>query len=206
MPTRVTFDFQNQWSESLEKLEQILCSSHWTGRLNITDDRVNFLLDLVGSGAIAVYECLYERQTASSEIEAHAQDFASMMRKQYVTPAVTDMAVLFVNETAETVRDFRNVIHLPERRVFTKSNGMEPSQLMELLEREDCDAVLLFPDFPLCETRALYAYSLGVSRGEYNHLLEEFRDWQMQEMAAATERANEYAKGIFPDVSAWAEL
>jgi hypothetical protein len=59
--TRITFDFDDDFFASIEKLERIVCSSHWSNTLNITTDyRHALLAEFVKFGTIVIDECEYE--------------------------------------------------------------------------------------------------------------------------------------------------
>jgi len=61
--TRIIFDFDGAWRESIDRLEQIICSSHWASGINfVSNDDHKLLLGFVKNSVIVIDECEYESQ------------------------------------------------------------------------------------------------------------------------------------------------
>ena len=191
--TRITFDFDADHRNSYEKLVQIICSSHWGSGVDvfgIINKNESLLFQFIKLGVVVIDECEYEFQEPSADNET-ARMIKSMMGKRSKHPVIRDIAALFGNELFEMSKSFRNTLYFPTLKAFMRADGMKPEDIAEMLSRDDCDKIIVFPYFPLDEKSAYYELSLGVEKEEFTNFLRHVEERRQDEMNDAIRQANE---------------
>ena len=165
--THITFDFDGEWRESIERLEQIICSTYWASGINITtnDDHI-LLLELVRRGIIVIDEYEYELQEPPADSE-NARLFMSILGKRSPHHVLWKMTAIFADELFESADNYRNTIYLPNLKAYMRADGMKPEDIAEMLASDVCDKIILFPYFPLDDKPAYYELTLGIEKVEF---------------------------------------
>jgi len=193
--TRITFDFtfenDGERRKSYEKLEQIICSSHWGSGIDIfgiLNDDHRLLFDFIEKGVIVIDECEYELQEPSADSEA-ARMIMSMLGKRSHHHVLRDMAVLFADEPYEMSRYYRNTLYLPSLKAFVRADGMKPENIPKMLQLDGCEKIILFPYYPLDEKTAYYELSLAVEKESFVDYLRRVDESRIVKMNKEINRA-----------------
>jgi len=189
-PTRITFDFDSEWRESIERLEQIICSSHWASGINfVTNDGHKILLKFVKDSVIVIDECEYETLEPPTDNEK-TRLFKDLLGKRDAHHVLWDMTALYADQPFERADYYRNTIYLPNLKAYMRADGMKPEDIPEMLASDECDKIILFPYFPLGEQPAYYELSLGIKKAEFAHYMNQIKERQTNEMFEAIKQAN----------------
>jgi hypothetical protein len=197
--TRIAFDFDRDWRNSFEKLERIICSSHWASGIDISGSLHRdhpLLLDLIKTGTVVIDECEYELHAPTTDNE-NARHIESMLGKRSSHPVLRDMAALFADEPFERSEHYRNTLYLPNIKAFSRADGMKPEDIAEMLARNDCEKIILFPYFPLEEKPAYYELTLGVTKENFVHFMNRVEEQRLSEMHEAIMMADERSKASY---------
>ena len=189
--TRITFDFDGEWRESIERLEQIICSSYWASGINIiTNDGHKLLLELVKRGIIVIDKYEYELQEPPADSE-NARLFRSILGKRSQHHVLWEMTALFVDELFKSADNYRNTIYLPNLKAYMRADGMKPEDIAEMLASDVCDKIILFPYFPLDDKPAYYELTLGIEKVEFKDYMSLVAERRASKMNEAIRQANE---------------
>lgn len=202
--TRITFDFNNDRTNSYNKLEQIICSSHWSSGIDIfgiINENHSLLFDFVKRGVIVIDECEYELREQCPDSES-ARYIKSMLGKRSDHPVLSDIAALIANEPFGRADYYSNTLYLPNLKAYIRADGMKPEDIADMLASDSCDKIILFPYFPLGEKSAYYEVTLGSDKqlfADYMHRYEERRSDEMNE--AVRQISERTMERIIPPVS-----
>jgi hypothetical protein len=202
---RVPFDFSvNGGLDDLNKLEGILCSGHWSDKaLNYEDEHTILLIRLLQTGGIAVYRRGYAQKEDSPEIRRCAGEINAFMNKRYVSQTLLDIAGIFLTHEYDGGKTEYNSLFFPELKAFVRCGGLPPNRLIELLERDGCEAVFLFPDYTPDDGDAFFAFMLVMPKEMLLEELGQMRERTMEAMHEAARRVNEKNSSIIPSVTVW---
>jgi len=202
---RVPFDFSgDKGLEAAGRLEDILCSGHWSDRgPNYKDERTRLLIRLLHIGGIAVYKRIYNRRTdASPELRRRAGEISLFMHKEYAGQTLIDIADIFSAYEYDAGRTVYNSLFFPELKVYVRCGGLAPDKLFEFLEQDGCDTVMLFPD--AYGEDFFYAFVRVMPREDFLSALEEMRENILEAMHEALRKAEKNGSlpsfPVFPDV------
>jgi len=189
--TRIIFDFDGAWRESIDRLEQIICSSHWASGINfVSNDDHKLLLGFVKNGVIVIDECEYESQESPADYSENSRLFKDLLGKRDTHHILWDMTALFADQQFERANYYRNTIYLPNQKAYMRADGMKPEDIAEMLASDECDKIILFPYFPLGEHPAYYELSLGIKKSEFTHLMSKIKERQTNKMFEVIKQAN----------------
>lgn len=199
--TRITFDFEGAYQESYEKLVQIICSSHWGSSIDILgswnqDHRL--LFDFIRLGVIVIDECAYD--IPEPEDCENARHIDSLLGKRSSHPVMNDMAVLFAGEPFEASKHYRNTIYYPNIKAVVRADGIKPEDIAEMLSRDDCDKIILFPYFPLDDKKEYYELTLDVEKERFVDYLNHVAEKRQDEMNESIRHADERSKAGYRSV------
>lgn len=198
---RIALDFTGDGIlEAAQKLEDILCSGHWSDRtLNYEDERTGLLLRLLQIGGIAVYKRGYNRKKDTPEIRRRAGEFNMYMNKRNVSQSLLDIAGIFSTHEYDGAKTEYNSLFFPELKAYVRCGGMPPDRLLGLLERDECEAVMLFPDYIVDGGDAFFAFTFTIPKAMYLDALDEMRGRITEEMFEAAKKADEKLGQYYPD-------
>lgn len=182
--TQLSFDFND--IGALRRLEDILCSGHWSERgLNDEDMRTKFLLQLLQAGAIIIYKREYiQKFDASPKIQQRANALHLLMGKRNIGQAVLDIADIFFDYAYEP-KTIYNSIYFPKLKAFVRNGNLPPERLFELLEYDDCDTVMLFSDMQSDGGTFFHAIHRSMPRELFSKELEAMQGRQTEAMREA---------------------
>ena len=196
---RVEFDFSDgALEDTLNKLESMLSSGHWSSRgINWEDKQTaGLFLWLLQSGGITVYKRPYRRRDdPSPELRDRAAQLSMLMHKQFPSQTLIDIADIFSDYEYEPGRLEFNSLFFPKLKAFVRCGGIPADRLMGLLEWDGCDMVLLFPDFH--GENFFYAFCRAMPREEYLNAIRDMEDERLAEVSdrlRRMERSGMYAQ------------
>jgi predicted N-acetyltransferase YhbS/uncharacterized protein YdhG (YjbR/CyaY superfamily) len=192
--TRIVFDFDGDLNGSLERLEQIICSSYWASGLNVvTDERYALLAKFVKLGVIIIDECEYELSIPSPDSKDVGL-LTDLLGKHHASRDIQDMAVVFVGEPFESAAHYRNTVYLPKLKAYVRADGMKPENIAEMLASDECDKIIIFPMYPLDEKIAYYELSLAGSKEKFADVMKLIEEETNNKLFEAVRQADERSK------------
>jgi len=205
MTRRIEFDFRKK--ESHDKIDFILCYSGPGASylLDIFRD-ARLLKELLQQEILSVSEHTYPKfPKHSPEAEQRAERFCVLMNKRNVHEDLLDMAELFDGRYDEE-RDYCKSVYFPELRVYIRCDGLKPEYLLDMLARENCDRVIVFPGYWFSDTENVYyTFECAAPKDILLEILQREADEQLHEMHEAITKANEKNRDIFPKIDFTAE-
>jgi hypothetical protein len=201
MIRKIDFDFTT--TESRQKLEFILDGSGWSGS-NVLDlyREARLLKSLLHDGKLSVTEHVYlNYKNHSPEARKLADTFSHIMKKRRICGALLDMGEIFGGQYSME-RDYCNSVYFPELRAYIRYDGLKPEYLLDMLGRDNCDKVIVFPGFWYSDDEGVYyTFELAVSKEDFKQILHDEEEVKTQEMYEAVKRANEKSGIVFPEVN-----
>ncbi|MDL2232013.1 hypothetical protein LJC63_00340 [Ruminococcaceae bacterium OttesenSCG-928-L11] len=205
MGNRIHFDFEGEHRrKSIEMLEYILCSSHWSGgSLPIEDEYIGVLMYLLHHGSMEVYERSYPASSREFSMEAWQRDqhFACMLGKREATTATREIMERF--SKPDLRKKIHNALFYPEERAYIRCNGFPAERLFECFEDEECDKVIVFPEWVGPDgDNVFYTFQCadGVRRSKLREVLDLIRERRldrMREISARMDKSNR----VIPDIA-----
>ncbi len=196
---RIPFDFSGEAAmENLTMLEDMLSSGHWSTRyLNYRDGRTALLMRLLHIRGISVFKRAYTpNKDVSEELRNKARIISGIMHKQSVGQTLIDIASIFADRQYDVSKTVFNSLFFPELKAFVRCGGIPPDRLLDLLERDGCDKVFLFPD--AYGEDYYYAFIRSMPLKDFLKAIEEERAEVLAAMSEALRRV-EY-DGVIPTV------
>ncbi|GHU43944.1 hypothetical protein FACS1894111_10410 [Clostridia bacterium] len=188
---QITFDFEGELNSAVEKLEQIICSSHWASRINIfTDKSHKLFVKFVKIGVIVIDACEYGFSEQSPDSE-NARLLKSLLGKRDTNQAIRDMAMLFTDEPFVCAEHYRNAIYLSNLKAYARADGIKPEDIVTMLASDECDRILLFPYHFLGRKPVYYELTLGIEKNKFANLIEQGEEENLRELCEAMRQANE---------------
>lgn len=192
---QIPFDFSGDGAlDSLNRLDDILNTGHWTDRgLNPGIDMTALLLRLLQQNGIGVYKMPYEHKGTeySEETWQRARHYAGIVRKRDDGISLLPAAELFGEAAPDYSMTANGALFFPGKKAYVRAGGIKPEKLLELLEREGSGMVLLFP---AVERDAYYAFVRNMTRGELHTALEQIREDQQTALFEAVYALDEKAR------------
>lgn len=200
MPQKIEFDFTGDGGlEALGRLEDILSAGHWSDHgLDLEAETTALLIRLLGLNGVAVYKKAYEAKSAAeytAEILSRARLYGSILKKRDDGLSLLPIAALFGDDEPDMSKTEYGALFYPSRRAYVRTGGLPPDRLLDLLAREGCGAVLLFPPY---EENTFYAFVRNMTRDELSEMLEVIRENQQNALFDAVREANEKIGMEFP--------
>ena len=195
---RIPFDFTGAaGSADIDKLEDILRAGHWSSSGLITgllykNEPTLLLLDLLQTGGVALYKCEYSSQDdISPEIRQRAEDFNTQMNKRDIGYPLLDIARLFHEHEFDRSKTVYNSLFFPELNAYVRCGSIAPDRLIEMLERDGCDKVILFPSAKYEGESFYHIFMRAMPRDSFMDALEAMRERTLSAMREALQRAEE---------------
>jgi len=190
--TRIAFDFDGEPCESLKKLEQIVCSAHWSSGIIVAVHDVHRLfVQLVHEGVIVIDECEYAPNNADEERSQKEVSFKLLLGKQNNHRILREAEDIFADDPHKRIDGYRNTLYFPNFKAFLRVDGVKPEDAIDMLASDDCEKVIIFPYFPLDDKSAYYELTLGIEKKEYIDRVNDFKKQQMEKLHEAIMKARE---------------
>jgi len=198
----VTFDFSLDGGfDAVKCLEVILRSNHWSDSpLDLEDEMTMLLLKLIRFGDIEVYKRVYSPATETPELRRHAQEINFVIKKRHISRALLDIADIFSGYEFDRQKTEFNSLFFPELKAYVRHGGLPPDRLLELLERDGCEKVYLFPNTYADNENAYFVFILACSKKHFLKELEKTNERVWEKIHVAITEAMEKSGNIFPDV------
>ena len=203
---RVEFDFSVDGGlAAVNQLEDIISSGHWSDRsLDYNDERTMLLLKMLRFGYIAVYSRSFspitESEAEAPELWRHARDMNLFVNKRYDGGILLDIADVFSEYEYDKNKTEFNSLFYPELNAYVRSGGLPPYRLLELLERDGCDKIFLFPGNSTDKDDVYYLFALAVPKKRFLDELEKMNERIMETMFEVSRRIAEQTKDIIPPI------
>jgi len=189
--TRITFDFAGEPRESLEKLEQIVCSAHWSsGIVTVLYDTHKLFVQFVRTSVIVIDEYEYVPKNTDEVRSRKEASFKLLLGKQNDHPVLRDAEDIFADEPHKGINDYRNTFYFPNLKAYLRVDGIKPEDVIDMLASDECEKVIVFPYFPLEGKSAYYELSLRVEKKDYIDCVNAFKEQQIEKMHEAVRRAS----------------
>ena len=106
-----------------------------------------------------------------------------------MSSSLLEVAHFFGNREYDISRTIFNALYYPELQAYIRLGGITPDRLFEMLEKEDCKAVILFTDtLPANGVDCFYIISCAMPKDEFLKELEAMQERMLSEMHEALMR------------------
>ena len=176
---RVYFDFREDgFKDSVRKLDEILCSGGWTCHGLMYDrDETLLLAQLLHVGGIGIFEREFTlREDCTPEVRARAGELFDEMRKRSGGGMMSEISRLFPHEF-EHGRTLHNAPFYPTLKAYIRCGSLSPEWIFEMLEKEDCERIILFPDGVISTTEGVHYFIVrSMPRSDFMEELQTMKD------------------------------
>ena len=200
---QIILDFEKNGIQAYNRLDSILFSSGWNHlpfTQELSDMETKLLFPLVSSNLLRIFEhCYAPNHDHSAEVLRKADYLAALLHKRNRSQSLCDLQEIFAKYEPDLTqpRIRCNALFYPELKAYIRCGDLFPQKLFELLEDEDCETIILFPDTCFSDTEsAYYTIECTLPKKKLFEVLEKMKIEALTEAANAIEQANLYSNII----------